>query len=93
MITVLLAAYISTGMANGDTLSTKKLAENYKMFYNPPAVLISPPEYPLPAFIPVPFLMKNDSNYWRYEEKRPASGPKDPAENIKRLDSGLRQKK
>ncbi len=93
MIAVLLAAYVSIGTVNADTLSTKKLAENYKMFYNPPAVLILPQEYPLPVFIPAPFIMENYLDAWKSEGQKHESGPNDPAEKIKRLDNGLRQNK
>ncbi|MCL5267912.1 MAG: hypothetical protein M1469_07405 [Bacteroidetes bacterium] len=92
MIAVLLAACIMNGKTGTDTLSTKKLAGEYKMFYDPPAVLISPQGNQLPDFIPVPFLL-NGVNRWRNEQNVPASGAKDSSANVKRLHDGLRQKK
>ena len=92
MIAVVLAAFIMNGKAGSDTLSTKKMAENYKIFYDPPAVLISPQRDQIPEFIPVPLLL-NGVDRWRNNGNIPATGMKDSSASVKRLRDRPRQKK
>lgn len=57
MVAIILIAFMMTnGSPRGDTLTTRKMVNNYYIFYSPPAVIIPPPVYPVPYVVPVPLV-------------------------------------
>lgn len=57
MVAIILITFITAGGIRGDTLTTRKMVNNYYIFYNPPAVIIQAPVYPFPFVVPVPVVI------------------------------------
>ncbi len=92
MIAVLLAALSLTSGPSGDTLSTKGLALKYKMFHEPPAVLLngfseaSGSEGQTPIVVPMPLIVPGG-----YRVRSDTTMPQ--SKGVKRLQTEPRQKK
>ncbi|MGC8595884.1 MAG: hypothetical protein ACP5MI_09810 [Candidatus Kryptoniota bacterium] len=57
MVAIVLISMMLSNASYGDTLTTRKMVNNYYIFYNPPAVIIPPPVYPVPYVVPVPLVI------------------------------------
>jgi hypothetical protein len=57
MVALVLISFMIANGHGGDTLTTRKMVNNYYIFYNPPAIIVPPPVYPVPCVVPVPLVI------------------------------------
>jgi len=97
MIAVLISALFTTGMVNGDTLSTKGLAGDLQKFYAPPAILLEQTAGTMLEGFVAPVIFSTSHSKGRHgaklEGRKDNSEPQNRADWIKRKSEVLRPKK
>lgn len=97
MIAVLMSVFLAAGKVKGDTLSTRGLAKDFRMFYHPPAVFLNQSQNAMwernlmPLIFVSPF--GTGSFLYRYYGQPTSRGSEIGPGGIKRNDENSRRKK